>query len=201
MRAYIHRCKVEIVYQPYRGRSFVTVFAPYLLEPSAIGFATYAIGHSQVVNALRTYKLERIEQAKLLSREEYSIPADFAGLDLLRNAWSIYYGEETTQVKLQFHPDVAKRVEETNWHPSQQLEWDADQPDYLRVSFDVADTTDLKPWIRTWGANCEVLAPASLRDEMMGEARRLARLYGWHTSRAADQDEHGRFADIFGDGR
>jgi predicted DNA-binding transcriptional regulator YafY len=199
MRAYIFRRKVELVYHPYRGKPFVTTFAPYLLEPSAIGFATYAIGHSSVVDGLRTYKLGRIERAKLLPKTEYVIPADFAGLDLLRNAWSIYYGEETVQVILRFHPDVTKRVQETNWHPSQQVAWDDEKQFFLRVSFEVADTTDLRPWIRTWGANCEVLASAGLRDEMMGEARKLAYLYGWHTSRDGEDHTHERFADIFGE--
>jgi predicted DNA-binding transcriptional regulator YafY len=135
----------------------------------------------------------------LSPKTEYAIPADFAGFELLRNAWSIYYGEETVQIILRFHPDVTKRVQETNWHPSQRLAWDEEKRDFLLVSFDVADTTDLKPWIRTWGANCEVLAPAELRDEMMGEARKLAYLYGWQTSRNADDHTHERFADIFGE--
>lgn len=183
IRAYIYRCRVRIVYQPYRGGAFETVFEPYLLEPSAIGFATYAIGYSSTVDTLRTYKIERIQQAKLLMTDDYTIPPDFPGLDLLRNAWSIYYGEELVEVVLRFHPSVARRVQETNWHPSQQSGPDEDDPSYWCVSFQVADTTDLKPWIRTWGANCEVLETPELRQELMGEARRLAEMYGWYTSR------------------
>ncbi len=198
MRAYLHRRQVEIVYQPYRGKPFVTTLSPYLLEPSAIGFATYAIGHSSIVDTLRTYKIERIAHANLL-RSEYTIPADFPGVELLRNAWSIYYGEDTVQVTLRFHPSVAKRVQETCWHPSQQLAWDDAQDGYLLATFEVADTTDLLPWIRTWGANCEVLAPQELRESLAGESRRWAYLYGWRTSRADDEDKHARFADIFGE--
>lgn len=198
MRSYIYRRKVAINYQPYRGRPFETVLSPYLLEPSAIGFATYVIGHSSVVNALRTFKLERITQARLLLPEEYRIPADFPGLQLLRSAWSIFYGEQLTRVVLRFHPDVARRVQETQWHSSQELSWDEDRPGYLLLSLQVADITDLKPWIRTWGAACEVLEPTQLRDELIGEARRLAHLYGWHTTTDRQYD-HGRFKDIFGD--
>lgn len=198
MRAYIYRHQVELVYHPYRGEPFRTVFSPYLLEPSAIGFATYAIGHSSIVNALRTYKIERITHAKLLLRTQYDIPSDFPGLELLRNAWSIYYGEETVQVTLRFHPSVAKRVTETYWHPSQQLDWDEEHEGFLLARFEVADTTDLIPWIRTWGAHCEVLAPQELRDTLTGEARRLAQLYGWHTTHSGGEDDNARFADIFG---
>lgn len=196
MHSYIYRHKVEITYHPYRGEPFTTTFAPYLLEPSAIGFATYAIGHSGISNELRTYKLERVLSAKL-TREEYTIPLDFPGLELLHNSWSIYYGEETVQVTLRFHPEVARRVQESNWHPSQQLAWDPNQPGYLLLTIEVADVTDLKPWIRTWGANCEVISPIELRDEMMGEARRLAHLYGWSTQTESGAT-HNKFRDIFG---
>lgn len=195
MRAYIYRCPVRIIYHPYRGESFETTFHPYLLEPSAIGFSTYMIGFSSRVSTLRTYKIERIIKAEVLYRDRYEIPQDFPGLALLHNAWSIFYGEETIALTLRFHPDVARRVQETFWHPSQQaVEEDPEKEGYVLLRFEVADTTDLKPWIRTWGANCEVLEPQTLRDELRGEARRFAELYGWDLGA-----NRKRFSGIFGD--
>lgn len=177
-RSYLYRRKLEILYQPYHGQPFTTTFSPYLIEPSSIGFSTYLIGFSDAVGALRTYKVERIIRASLL-KDPFDIPSDFPGLELLRNAWSIYYGEETIEVILRFHPDVSKRVKETQWHPSQEIIPDSNDPRYLCLGLQVADTTDLIPWIRTWGANCEVIYPTELRDVLMGEARRLAETYGW----------------------
>ncbi len=183
-RALIQKRKVEIVYEPYRGHEFRTIFSPYLLEPSGIGFATYVIGHSSIVGKLRTYKVERIHSARLL-RDSFEIPDTFPGLDLLKNAFSIYYGDDITEVVLRFSPEVARRVQETNWRTATASQPDPEKPNHLRLTFHVADTTDLKPWIRTWGANVEVLAPAALRDEMVGEARALATLYGWHVTHVA----------------
>lgn len=196
-RSFLYRRQLQIVYQPYRGRSFRTVFSPYLLEPSLIGFSTYMIGYSEAAQALRTYKIERILEARLL-RDEFAPPLDFPGLNLLRNAWSIYYGEETVEVVLRFHPDVAKRVQETRWHPSQEIIRDSDNPNFICVRFQVADTTDLTPWIRTWGANCEVLAPVELREAMMGEARRLAEMYGWLGDNSTDKTRD-QFNSLWGD--
>lgn len=196
-RSYLYHRKLQIVYQPYHGQPFVTTFAPYLIEPSVIGFSTYLIGFSDTVQALRTYKVERILQAKLL-HDDYDIPTDFPGLDLLRNAWSIYYGEETVEVVLRFHPEVAKRVQETQWHPSQQIIPDELDLRYICIRLQVADTTDLTPWIRTWGANCEVLFPPELRDTMMGEARRLAEMYGWLGSESSDSSRQ-QFNNLWGD--
>lgn len=197
MQAYLYQRVVRIVYQPYRGKSFETEFHPYLFEPSAIGFSIYVLGYSQIVDAWRTYKLERIERVKL-THAEYQISPDFNGLDILRNAWSIYYGEETVRVVLRFHPEVVKRVLETQWHPSQGDWADKEIPGYHCLSFDIADTTDIKPWIRTWGAMCEVLEPEELRVEMQGHVRQMMAIYGIKSSNS-DKPDHRLFGDIFGD--
>jgi predicted DNA-binding transcriptional regulator YafY len=33
------------------------------------------------------------------------------------------------------------------------------------------------PWVRSWGADCEVLAPEALRAELIAETQRLAAVY------------------------
>jgi CRISPR-associated endonuclease/helicase Cas3 len=177
VRGYIYRKKVELSYRPLNAnKSFTTVFSTYLLEPSPIGFSTYLIGHSSIVNALRAYKLERIEAVRLTS-EPYAIPPDFPGLDILRNAWSIVMGEQTLRVVLRFSPQVKARVLETRWHPSQITADDPERPGWLRWQVDVADTLDLLPWVRGWGADVEVLEPKDLRDALVREAQGLAELY------------------------
>jgi len=177
VRGYIYRKQIEISYRPLHwDKPFKTTFSTYLIEPSAIGFATYVIGHSATVNALRAYKLERIESARL-TRATYAIPPDFPGLDILRNAWSIVIGEETLRVVLRFSPQVKQRVLETRWHPSQITEADPDKPGWLRWQVQVADTLDLLPWVRSWGADCEALEPEELRQALKREAGDLAGLY------------------------
>lgn len=195
MQAYLYRRVVRITYEPARGRPFPTDFAPYLLEPSAIGFTTYAIGHSAIVNALRTYKLERVREAEL-TRQEYAIPRDFPGLEILRNAWSIIHGEDLVQVTLRFSPAVRKRVLETHWHPSQETADDPAKPGYLTWKAQVADTTDMLPWVRGWGADCEVLEPKELRETLMGEAKAMAERYGWQV-RLYESGDRTSLADTF----
>ncbi len=190
MRATLQRTAVVINYRPYRSGSFTTTIHPYLIEPSGLGFATYIIAHNVDLNVLRTYKLERIHHVKIMSGQSFDIPTDFPGLEILQNAWSIFHGDETIEVALRFHPDVVQRVLETNWHSSMELIEDGR---HIIMTLQVADITDLKPWIRGWGATCEVLEPQELREEMEGEARALAKLYGVGT------DSNSRFRNIFGD--
>lgn len=204
MQAYIYRRVLRITYEPLRGKPFETDFSPYLIEPSAIGFTTYVIGHSNIVNAIRTYKLERIHAATL-TRQDYVIPREFRGLDLLKSAWSVIYGENLITIVLRFSPNVRKRVMETRWHFSEEKQDDAEKSGYLLWKAQVADTTDMLPWIRGWGADVEVVEPKELRETLMGEAKAMAEKYGWSVHRGAVSDDlqtpsvKQTFRDFFGE--
>jgi len=163
------------------GRVFEYRFAPYFIEPYAVGQTTHAIGWREPPGALRTLKLERIQRIELIDAP-YAIPDGFNPRALLANAWGIWYTEaEPVEVVLRFHPRVAHRVRETQWHRSEQVE---DQPDGSLIwRAQVAEPQEMLPWIRGWGADVELLEPTELRDQMIGEARRLAETYGWQTSR------------------
>jgi CRISPR-associated endonuclease/helicase Cas3 len=177
VRGYIYRRKIVISYRPLNwNKPFETTFSTYLIEPSPIGFATYLIGHSSAASAVRAYKLERIESARL-TREGYALPPDFPGLDILRTAWSIVMGEDTQRVVLRFSPQVRRRVLETRWHPSQATVEDPEKPGWLRWQVQVADTLDMLPWVRGWGADCEVLEPETLRKALEREVKRMAEVY------------------------
>ncbi len=181
------------------GRVFEYEFAPYFIEPYAIGQTTHVIGWREPPGALRTFKLERIQRIELTD-EAYTIPEDFNPRDLLAEAWGIWYTEaEPVEVVLKFHPRVARRVQETRWHRSEQLE---EQPDgSLLWRAQVAEPQEMVPWIRGWGADCEVLEPAELREQMTGEARRLAENYGWQVNRGSTVEGdtlNQTFASYFG---
>lgn len=151
------------------------VLSPYLIEPSTVGYATYVIGHASYFDAVRTFKLERIVEAELLD-ETFDVPEGYRGVGLLGRAWGVMYGEETSEVVLRFSAAVARRVQESRWHASQVVEPCADGGCILRVR--VAHTVEMKPWIRGWGPECEVLAPEELRREVAEEMRRAAEVYG-----------------------
>ena len=70
---------------------------------------------------------------------------------------------------------AARRVQESIWHPSQHIETDEHGGCVLRL--EVSSTFELRPFIRQWGENCEVLEPGELRDEIAGELKRAAANY------------------------
>jgi predicted DNA-binding transcriptional regulator YafY len=153
------------------------LFSPYFLEPSSVGYATYAIGYSSWFNDVHTFKLERIVDAQLTD-ETFEVPEDFDGSELLGNAWGVMFGPpgEEAEVVLRFAPDVTRRVKESVWHPSQKLEDCDDGGCRLRVW--VAYPLEMKPFIRGWGPSCVVLEPDWLRAEIAEELRQAAEGYG-----------------------
>jgi len=191
--------QVRVLYAPPRSKTFEWTFEPYLLEPSGVGRTIYVLGRCVQLDQLRTLKLERIQHAELLKKSPFEVPADFDGPALLRKAWGVMYGdEECVEVQLRFTPWVEQRVKETLWHPSQQM---ADTPEGCVMTLHIGDTLEVENWIRGWGADCEVLKPAALREKIARQVRRLAHAYGVLQSsppKPPDEPDTDLFAHLFG---
>jgi CRISPR-associated endonuclease/helicase Cas3 len=195
--AWAEGVKVRIWYRPLKAyKVFQHTFAPYFVEPSAIGYSTYVIGLAEPPNMIRTRKLERIERIEVTD-EPFTVPANFDANSLLAGAWGIWFddSDKPTTVRLRFSSgQTARRVGETIWHPAQQTESDAEGR--LIWAAEIDEPQEMLPWIRGWGADCEVLEPQELRDQTLGEIRRQMRAYG--IAETASDDRQQRFDDIFG---
>lgn len=174
-----HRRVVEIEYdagaydpgKPVRR----TRVQPLAIEPSALTHALYLLAWDEGRGARRTFKVERILSATL-TPETFEAPEDYSPAAELARAWDVIADDEPLRVVIRFSPAVAKRAAETRWHPSQELEEQADGSLVWRG--EVAGTREIRIWIMGWGAHAEVLEPESLRDDVAVELRRAAALYG-----------------------
>ena len=177
--AWARGVKVRLWYRPLSARrAFLHTFAPFFLEPSAIGYSTYVLGVAEPPGQLRTRKLERIERVEL-TEEPFEVPPGFDPNALLAGAWGIWFdeGDRPTAVRLRFSGAQAiRRVGETVWHPSQRAETDAEGR--LVWSAEIDEPHEMLPWVRGWGPACEVLAPPELRERVAAELRRQLLLYG-----------------------
>ena len=168
--------KVHLTHEMANGRVFDYDFAPYFIEPYAVGRTSHVIGWRQPPGAIRTFKIERICTIDLLD-EPYTLPDDFDPSEQLKDAWGIWYSnEEPVTVELKFNRKVAKRVQETQWHHTEQVEELEDGSLIWRAQ--IAEPQEMLPWIRGWGADVEVLAPQGLRQRLEREASKLAEVYG-----------------------
>ena len=162
------------VYDATRGPREARV-RPYLIEPSALTHALYLIGYDEERAARRTFKVERILRASL-TPDTFEPEPRFAADAALAAAWDVIADQPLQDVAVRFSKEVAKRVAETRWHPSQELERKRDGSLIWRGR--VAGLHEIRIWILGWGADAEVLEPASLREEVAEELRRAAERYG-----------------------
>lgn len=169
---------VELDYEARsrRGNLLSCRFETYLLEPAAVGSALYAVGRADPPGDWRTFKLERVRAARLTDTS-FTPPPPEQLLARLDPAWGVWLGRgEAVTVRLRFDSQVAARVGETRWHPSQRLLPGEDGT--LEMEMVLTSTVELLPWILGWGSHCQVLAPEQLRQEVAGELRRAAHQYG-----------------------
>lgn len=146
--------------------------APYMLEPTAAG--VYVIGHDETSRDIRTFKLERVQTARVLP-DTYIIPAEFDPVAYLQSSWQIMTGDQPTEVILRFNAEAAPYVRERTWHTSQEIASDSGEGLILKLF--IADPREMLPWIRSWGAQVEVITPDWLREKVAEDLKHAAELY------------------------
>lgn len=176
--AWAYSKSVNISYQSQSaGAVRTTKLDPYILEPSTTGAATYVIGYSHEHDAIRTFKIDRIVSVEQTGQ---SFEVDEAALkrtqEQVASSWGgIVLGEDEFDVVLEFAPDVASRVNETNWHRTQRLT----QMDDGRLRFEVRlpSLMEFVPWVRSWGHAVVVVEPDELRSQVAESLALAARQY------------------------
>jgi proteasome accessory factor B len=161
------------VYDPGRPPRRTRV-QPLAIEPSALTHALYLLAWDENRKARRTFKVERIIAAAL-TPETFEPIAGYSAAAELARAWDVIADEEPLRVAIRFSPAVAKRAAETRWHPSQELEEQADGSLIWRGL--VSGMREIRIWVMGWGADAEVLEPRALRDDIAAELRDAAELY------------------------
>jgi predicted DNA-binding transcriptional regulator YafY len=82
MRAFLNRLPVVIEYVTFDKPTTLNI---YWIEPVAISRAIYLIGHSSLQNGLRTYRLDRVQSAKIVpNAEPYLPPQEYRSPEFLR---------------------------------------------------------------------------------------------------------------------
>ncbi|HEV7809343.1 MAG TPA: WYL domain-containing protein [Candidatus Limnocylindrales bacterium] len=148
---------------------------PYLIEPSLQTHALYLVGWDETRDAIRTFKIERIQDISL-TPDSFPPPDPDVVAGMFERAWDIIADQAPVEISLRFSPSVSSRVREARWHPSEQVEPTADGGLIWRAT--VAGTIEIRLWILSWGDDVEVLEPAPLRTDVAATHARAARRYG-----------------------
>ncbi len=89
------------------------------------------------------------------------VPVEFSLDEYFGNAWSVYKGEQTYDVEIEFTPDAADLVTETVWHKSQQVKRQADGR--VTLTFQVDGLNEIVWWVLGWSSRAKVTQPEELR--------------------------------------
>ncbi|MBZ0300397.1 MAG: transcriptional regulator [Anaerolineae bacterium] len=176
-RAWVEQRKVKLWYRS-SNRASVSIreFATYFIEPAANG-GMYAVGYDYLSQKVGAVRLQYIKRVQILP-SEYEIPMGLEPQRYTAGAWGMMrssLGERPMKVVLAFAPDIIPAVRERLRQAAHPVAMTSDSRSV--VSFQVADWRDVLPWIRSWGAQVEVLEPKALRDLIAAEALRLAAVY------------------------
>lgn len=151
----------------YRSKRYL--FHPYslLLHNGAL----YVVGKQPYYNDIIYLAVNRLRRVEVLD-DPFLRDPDFSLRDFLADSFGIWY-EEPVDVRIRFDAVVRPSIEHRNWHHSQRIEESGDGGIILHMH--VGPSLELMAWILRWGAHVEVLAPASLREEIRGTAAAIQR--------------------------
>lgn len=125
-------------------------------------------------NALRTFSLDTLSAARIT--EQAATEFDAATLDQhFASSYGIFSGSATHTATLRFSKSVAGWIEREQWHPQQTITVLNNGEIELTVPY--ANATELVRDILKWGPDVEVIAPATLRDQVGDAVQATAKRY------------------------
>jgi len=161
------RRQVRITYRSADAQESRTrTICPYGLVASR--GAWYVVAHCDDTDGIRIYRLDRVEEAKLLTTS-YDVPPSFS-LDSVVQGGRLFHGQDGESLRVRYSPRISRWIAER-----EDLPLDADRS--VTVEYPLADAQWAVRHVLQYGPDAEVLAPASVRKAV---ADRLARtLRSW----------------------
>jgi len=140
----------------------------------------YLLGH-HIRYGIKKYRLEGLTQ---ISEEEAAPEALFESKKVeleqrIKHSWLIDTGKPV-QVRVRFfHPgaNIPSFVKERVLLQGQWGTILEESEESFIYEIEVNGTIEIKPWIRSFGSSCEVLAPLKLREEMIAEWKEIKSYY------------------------
>lgn len=136
----------------------------------------YLIAWCEWRTAYRDFFLGRIREWSMMDGEVvFQRDNTFDVAAYLAGSFHVMHGEDAVTVRVRFSPYQARWIRERRYHPSQEIEETAEGG--VMLTLRVAGTFEVGRWLRTFGAEAEVLEPASLRAELAADVQKLRRIY------------------------
>lgn len=139
----------------------------------------YLLAHGR--EGLRKYRMEgmtQIEEGEAVPEDRFQAKTKEL-LDSIRHSWLIDTGPPVT-VRVRFYKPGGSEPDFIQERVRLQGQWgrivSEDAYTFL-YEITVNGTTEIKPWLRSFGSSCEVLEPLRLRREMIAEWKEIQAYY------------------------
>lgn len=145
-------------------------FEPYLLE--IYEGCWHVAGHCRLRESFRDLRVSRIKSLSL-TNEYFVRPKNFYE-NYKKNRFDKLSGEGKVRLRLQFTGHMARFIEEYESSKADLLQRNENGLLFERT---VAMSPEILKWVLSFGAEVKVLEPATLRDEVMGQIKKMGELY------------------------
>ena len=157
---------------PYQEGPVSLMLHPYRL--CLTGQAWYLIARPIAGDQPKTYRAMRFRSIRMKDVAA-EVPADFSLDEYFGNAWSVYKGEPTFDVEVEFTSDAADLVTETVWHKTQQVRRCEDGR--VTLTFRVDGLDEIVWWVLGWSGRVKVIQPEELRQLVVEKLREAIDLH------------------------
>ena len=152
---------------PYQPEAVTLTLSPIRL--CLTGQAWYLIASSGKGVTPKTYRVARFQKVPALVGHA-DVPKDFNVREFLGNAWTVYRGDRSYDVELEFSPAAAEVVVETKWHHTQRVESIKDGG--VRLLFTVDGLDEIVWWVLGWSSRVRVIDRPELRELVLERLQR-----------------------------
>jgi proteasome accessory factor B len=131
-----------------------------VVEPYCIWFAAgrmYLVGYCRRAEDVRTFAVQRIEEATVLE-ETYEPDPTFDAAAFTRKGFGVFHGP-TFRITIDFSPRVAHLIRERRYHATQQV---TPRGQGVRLKMEAAGLPELAAWIAGFGGGARVISPPEL---------------------------------------
>jgi predicted DNA-binding transcriptional regulator YafY len=170
-RACRDRIVVDVVYESVDGETTHRALEPTQLHWDARLETLYLIAWCRLRQDIRFFATHRFKLVKPQNATFEPRPG-VSSQAALKHAFRVWRAEKITRVRLRFTGRAARLVGERTWHASQKTRREA--AGALSFEVEVAGLREITHWILSFAAECEVLEPATLRDEVREAHARAA---------------------------
>jgi predicted DNA-binding transcriptional regulator YafY len=144
---------------PYQEDQVSLTFHPYRL--CLTGQAWYLIARPLAGDQPKTYRVMRFGSIRVKDTPA-DVPADFSLDEYFGNAWSVYKGDQSFDVEIEFTTEAADLVTETVWHKTQAVRRHEDGR--VTLTFRVDGLDEIVWWVLGWSGRAKVIQPEELRE-------------------------------------